>query len=99
MKSYKILDIVGRVYDNVEIALWAILLAFVVFMAVFVVPMLPKLRAQYQQARAQQIAEETALYCQKLNVKAGTQGYGHCLLVLGEFRHKVEQRIYSESAF
>ena len=72
MKSYQIREIVGRFYDNVEIALWAILLAFVVFMAVFVVPMLPALRAQYQKTRAQQIADETALYCEKLNMTLGT---------------------------
>jgi len=99
MKSYRIWEIVGHVYDNVEIALWSVLLAFVVFMAVFVVPMLPALRAQYQRARAQQVAGEHALYCTKLGMKAGTRAYDKCLLVLGDFRMKVEQRAYSESDF
>jgi hypothetical protein len=61
--------------------------------------MLPALRAQYQKTRAQQIADETALYCEKLNMTLGTQAYSDCLLVLGDFRLRVEQRVYSERDF
>lgn len=86
-------------YDNVEIGLWAVLLAFVVFMAAFVIPALPTIRAQYQRIRAQQIAEENSLYCKKLKKKVGTPAYDECLLVLGDFRLKVEHRIYNESDF
>jgi hypothetical protein len=32
-------------------------------------------------------------------MKAGTRAYDKCLLVLGDFRMKVEQRAYSESDF
>lgn len=99
MKSDKILDLVIRVYDNVEIGLWSILLAFVIFFIVFVVPILPAMRAQYQRVRAREIADENALYCKRLNMKVGTQTYNDCLLVLGDFRLKVEQRIYNDSDF
>ena len=95
MKSNKILDLVIRVYDNVGLALWAILLASVIYL----VPMLPALRAQYQGIRAQEIGDENALYCKRLNMKVRTQTYNDCLLVLGDFRLKVEQRIYNESDF
>lgn len=47
----------------------------------------------------QQIADETALYCEKLNRTPGTQAYSDCLLVLGDFRLRVEQRVYSERDF
>jgi hypothetical protein len=99
MKSFRLWDAFVRAYDNVEIALWAALLAFVICMIVFVFPMLPALRTQYQHARAKQIADENALYCGKLNVKPGTGAYDNCLLVLGDFRVKVEQRVYNESDF
>ena len=99
MKSHRIREIAGRVYDNIEISLWAILLASVVFLAVFVVPTLPAIRAQYQKAHAQEIADETALYCKKLKIAPGTPAYGDCLLVLGDFRLKVEQRVSNEIDF
>ncbi|HET7805915.1 MAG TPA: hypothetical protein VFL53_16885 [Pseudolabrys sp.] len=99
MIFYRLREFAGRLYDNVEIALWAVLLAFVIFMAVFVVPALPALREKYQRARTQEISAENALYCKKLNMKEGTEAYRDCLLVLGDFRLKVEQRAYSESDF
>ena len=99
MKSSKFWDIVERLYDNVEIGLWATLLAGVVFLVVFVIPALPTIRSQYQRVRAQQIADENSFFCRKLNKKVGTPAYDECLLVLGDFRLKVEQRIYDESAF
>lgn len=77
----------------------ALLLAFVIYFVVFVVPILPAMRAQYQRVRAREIADENALYCKRLNMKVGTQTYNDCLLVLGDFRLKVEQRIYNESDF
>lgn len=97
MKSNKIWELISHVYDNAEIALWAIGLASIVYMGVFVIPRISSLREQYLRVRAQQIADENALYCNKLNMKAGTQAYNECLLVLGDFRLKVEQRISSEN--
>jgi hypothetical protein len=97
MKSNKILELFSHVYDNVHAALWAILLAFVIYLGLFVIPMLPSIREQYQRVRAQEIADENALYCNKLNMKVRTQAYKECLLVLGDFRLKVEQRIFSEN--
>jgi hypothetical protein len=99
MKPNKVWETIGRVYDNVHAALWATLLAAVIYFAIFVLPMVPSMREQYQRVRAQEIAEENALYCKKLNMKVGTAAYNECLLILGDFRVKVEQRIYNESEF
>jgi hypothetical protein len=97
MKSNKVWELISQVYDNVHAALWATALAFVIYLGIFVIPMLPSIQEQYQRVRAQEIADENALYCEKLNMKAGTQAYNECLLVLGDFRLKVEQRISSEN--
>lgn len=97
MKSNRILELISHVYDNAHAALWATLLTFVIYLGIFVIPMLPSIREQYQRVRAQEIADENALYCNKLNMKVGTQAYNECLLVLGDFRLKVEQRISSEN--
>lgn len=97
MKSNRGWELIRSVYDNVHAASWAIVIAFLIYVGIFVIPMLPSIREQYQRVRAQEIADENALYCEKLNMKTGTQGYNKCLLVLGDFRLKVEQRISSEN--
>ena len=85
MKSSKNWEkVVGRVYDNVEAALWAALLAFVIY---------------FINARVQEIAAENALYCEKFGMKVGTEKHKQCLLDLGEFRTKVEKRVYDQSVF
>src|SRR5262249_15575469 len=99
MKSDKILDLLSHAYDNVAIALYAIGFAFIIYFGVFVIPRIPSLREQYQRVRAQEIADENALYCKKLNMKVGTPAFNECLFVLGDFRAKVEQRIYNEIEF
>ena len=99
MKSNKLLELVGRAYDNIEIALWAILFAFVIYFVAFVFPRMPAIRAQNQKARAEQIAAEDALYCKRLDIKAGTERFSQCLLILGDFRVKVQTRIYNEIYF
>ena len=99
IKSSKIWETVGRVYDDVEIALWATLFAFVIYFIAFIIPKLPEVRAQTERVRVQEIAAENAFYCQKLGVKVGTDKHKQCLLDLEEFRLKVEKRIYDESEF
>jgi hypothetical protein len=90
---------IGRLYDNLEAALWATLLAFVIYFTVFIIPKMSEIRAQNERARVQEIAAETALYCEKFGINVGTQKYNQCLLELGEFRMKVETRIYDQSVF
>ncbi len=92
-------DKVSRVYDNVEAALWPTLLAFVVYFTVFIIPKMPEIRAQNDRARVQEIAAENSLYCEKFGMNVGTQKYNQCLLDLGEFRMKVEKRMYDQSVF
>ena len=97
MKSNRVWELISHVYDNVHAALWATLLAFVIYLGIFVIPMMPRIQEQYQRVRAQEIADENALYCKKLNMKVGTQAFNECLLVLGDFRLKVEQHISNDN--
>lgn len=97
MKPNKFWELISGAYDNVELALWAIGLASIIYLGVFVLPRMPGLREQYLRARAREIADENALYCKKLNIKVATQAFNECVLVLGDFRLKVEQRISSEN--
>jgi hypothetical protein len=88
---------VGRLYDNVEAALWATLLAFVLYFTVFIIPKLPEIRARNERVRVQEIFAENELYCEKLGMKLGTEKHNQCLLDLGEFRMHVEKRLRDES--
>ena len=99
MASNKKFELVRRIYDNVEAALWASLLAFVIYFVAFDVPNLPAYWAQAERIRAEEIAMENTSYCEKLGMTAGAPKHEQCLLTLGEFRLKVETRIAAEQDF
>jgi hypothetical protein len=94
--SRKIREIASRVYDNIEIAMWAMLLAFVIYFITFVLPKLPEIQAQRTRVRVEEIGAENASLCEKLSIKRGTDKYNQCLLDVGEFRSKVEKRANDE---
>jgi hypothetical protein len=94
MKSSRFPETVLLTYNHIEIALWAALLAFVIYFLTFVIPKLPETQAQAQRIRAEEIAAENATLCEKLNVKRGTAQHNQCLLDVGQFRWKVEKRVY-----
>jgi hypothetical protein len=99
MNLHKILEPVSRIYDQVEIALWALLLSGTICFFAFMVPKLPQIWARAETIRAQEIAAENSRFCEKLGMMAATQKYEQCLLTLGEFRLKVEKRIATEQDF
>jgi hypothetical protein len=94
--SRKIREIASRVYDNIEIAMWAMLFAFVIYVITFVLPKLPEIQAQRTRVRVEEIGAENASLCEKLSNKRGTDKYNQCLLDVGEFRSKVEKRANDE---
>jgi len=99
MKSTRILERVRRVYDYVEVALWAALLAFVIYFVIFVIPNMREIRAQNETAQLQEITAENVTYCEKFGMRVGTDKYNQCLLDLQEFRTKVEKRMHDESSY
>ncbi len=90
---------VSRIYDSVHMALWAALLAFVLYFGAFVVPKLPEARAQAERLRVQETGAENNFYCDKWGMGAGTQAHYQCLLDLQAFRAKVENRFIEENEF
>ncbi len=99
MISRKMWEAAGRMYDNVEAALWTSLILFLIYFFVFIVPKLPEVRAQNQRILVQEVAAENESYCTRLGMERGTEKYSQCLLVLGEFRAKVEKLKYAEEFF
>ena len=76
----KIWESVGRIYDEVEIALWALLLSGTICFFAFTVPKFPQIWARVEGIWAQEIAAEYAYHCEKMGMKAATQKYEQCLL-------------------
>lgn len=84
------------VYDNVHMALWAGLVAFLLFFAVYTVPRMPEARAQAETLRIHEIAAEQNLFCQKLGMPIGAPTNPQCVLDLQAFRAIVEKRFADE---
>ncbi len=97
MNSKKSWDAVGRIYDNVEAALWTLLIIFLIYFITFLVPKMPQVWARNERIRVQEIAAEQEAYCAKLGIEPGTAKYAQCLLVLSDFRSKIEKRIAEEN--
>ena len=71
MNPDKIWESVSRIYDQVEIALWALLLSGTI--CFFTVANFPQIWARVEGIRAQET--ENAYYCEKLGMKAATQKF------------------------
>ncbi len=99
MESNDTLALARSIYHNVHLALWATLVAFVLYFLAFVAPGLPEAAARAERLRIQEIAAEHEQYCAKWQMGLGTKMHNQCILDLQEFRAKVEKRIADEQAF
>lgn len=99
MDSRKTWAIIHEIYDNVHAALWAALLVFVLYFAVFVAPQLPEARAKAESQQILEISTENRFYCEKWKMLVGTHEYTRCTLDLQEIRAKVYQRIADDIDF
>ena len=93
MKSNGTLAIAQSIYDYVHFALWATLVAFVVFFLAFIAPKLPEAAARAKALRIQEISNENEGYCTKWQMGLGTKMHDQCIFDLQELRAKVESRL------
>jgi hypothetical protein len=91
--------VLKKIYDTIHMILWAILVAFVLWFTVFIVPKLPEIRAQGEMLRDRAIAADEDLYCGKLGMGAKTTRYQDCISYLRDYRVKIEQRFADENVF
>ena len=90
--------IIRQIYDTVHMALWALLVAGMVFLLLHI-PQMRDARAIAEAQRVQEISQENKLYCEKWGMRAGTHEHLICTMDLDAIRAKVEQRIADESNF
>jgi hypothetical protein len=91
------MTIVGKVYDKVELALWAALVACTIYFVGFVAPNLPEAARSAASVRAFKTAEDNGAYCEKWGMKRGTRAHALCAADLYELRKKIEQELADEA--
>ena len=99
MDSKKTMALARLIYDEVNIAAWSALAAFVLYFLVAVAPKMQEFRAQAEWQRAKDVAAEHEYYCARFRMGPGTAGHSQCLADVQEFRAKVEQRIADDISF
>lgn len=99
IKSNGSLALARSVYDTVHLALWAILVAFVVFFLAFIAPRLPEAAAKAERLRVQEIAQENEGYCAKWQMGVGTKMHDQCISDLQELRWKIQDRFADQLDF
>lgn len=90
------MSLIQKIYDDVHAVLWAILVAFVLWFSVVVVPTLPEMRARAEILHDHEIATEQDFYCEKWGMGPKTTMYRQCILNLKEYRAVVQQDIAEE---
>jgi hypothetical protein len=91
--SPKLREIASQVHDNIEIALWAIILSLTLYFIVFIMPNASRTQTEMQRIRMLEIGAEDAAFCEKLDMKRGTNKYNQCILDIGPFRLNAEKRV------
>jgi hypothetical protein len=99
MGNGRIRTFVLQIYDNVHLALWAMLIAGLIVFAVFDAPNLSKGLAHYDAMRANDIQNEDAFYCDKWGMGPGHKRFEGCMSDLRQFRRSVEKRLNQENNF
>jgi hypothetical protein len=88
--------LLGRIYDHVELALWASLVAGVAVFAVFVVPGIPAAQQRSEAERLAAFEHECQFYCTKWGLQHGTPRYAACISDLHQFRTSVVKQIAAD---
>lgn len=89
---------VRKVYDNVECALWAALLSFVIYFVTCIAPKLPETARRAESLRALQTAAENRAYCEKWGMKQGTREHTLCTTDLRQLRKRIENDFAEEGS-
>jgi len=90
--------LIGLVYDNIELGLWAALIAGIAVFALFVVPGLPAAQRRAEAARLAAFDHACEFYCRRWGMSAGTRAHAQCMSDLRQFRASLEKD-FAESAF
>jgi hypothetical protein len=91
------LTLVRVIYDEVNLALWAIAVTLLCYVVIFVLPNVPAARMRVEALRAEQINAENEWYCQRWHMGPATEMHAQCIMDLQQLRTSIENRIAEES--
>ena len=93
MADRRIKTTVLRIYDQVNLALWAALVAFLVFFVFVIAPQVPQTQAVAQAAQAAAREQKDAFYCKRWGLAEGSVRYARCMSDLLQFGRSIERRL------
>jgi len=99
MNSNRTMNLLRAVSAEIHAALWAMLIAFLIYFTAFVAPKLPQRRAAAEWTRLQQIAAKNEAYCAKWRMGPGAAMHSECLSDLRQLRADIENELAIEAEF
>jgi hypothetical protein len=97
ISSSRALAVVRAIYDEVNLALWAIAAALSIYVVFVVLPKAPELRARADLVRTQQVSAENEWYCQRWHMGPMSPMHERCIMDLQQLRTSIESRIADDS--
>jgi len=91
--------VIQRIYDDVNAALWTLLITGVLYFLTMVLPQLPARQAEADRLHEQTDAAENVRYCEKWGMPAGTQRHLQCTLDLQQLRAKIAHEAEDQLSF
>jgi hypothetical protein len=93
MKAASLRAVLARLHFEIHCALWATLLAGIVFFAVVVAPQIPAAQQRAAAAQAAEFANQCSYYCEKWGLARGSLRHSECMQDLRQFRASIERRM------
>ena len=99
VSSRRSFGVVGLIYNEINMALWAIGVTSALYVVAVILPKLPELRSRAEVLRIQEINAANEHYCQKLHIGPGMPMHDECILALDQLRNDVEKRMADDNEF
>lgn len=91
MKPLKLRACLARLYFEINLALWAALLAGIVFFFAFVAPDIPAIQRRAATAEAARFIGQCSFYCEKWGFARGSLKHSQCMQDLKQFRREIQK--------
>ncbi|HZP79304.1 MAG TPA: hypothetical protein VFB45_24435 [Pseudolabrys sp.] len=93
-RTWAVIENAGQ---KVDLALWSLLIAFLIFFALFVAPRVPENQARQERIHIRQVTAENSSYCAKWGMAPGSHQHTLCTMDLQELRAKIERQFAAEN--
>jgi hypothetical protein len=95
--SQRVSTLVRTIYDEINLALWAIGVALICYVVIVVVPRAPQMRERAEALRSEQINAENEWYCERWHMGPASAMHEQCVMDLQQLRTSIENRLAEEN--